>query len=109
MPQSWMRRCAGVQNVSRPTLSCQEMSQTPPTTLEATARTFDQMYQGMDRVLAETRSAVGDWSVAGRGRVPAIWVSSEEISGCEIWCCAYPRDSSSRGFSLHCEGGDGNG
>ena len=35
--------------MSRPTLSCQEMSQTPPTTLQATAMTLHQMYQGMER------------------------------------------------------------
>src|SRR5277367_3908640 len=73
MPQSWIRRCAGVQKESRPTLSCQEMSQTPPTTLQATAMTLHQMYQGIEKVLAETRSAVRDCSVAGRGSVPAIW------------------------------------
>ncbi len=71
--------------MSRPTLSCQEMSQTPPTTLQATAMTLHQMYQGMERVLAETRSAVRDWSVAGSGRVPAISVNSEEIA-CS-WIC----------------------
>src|SRR5580693_4517941 len=70
------------------------MSQTPPTTLEATARTLHQMYQGIARVLAETRSAARDWSDAGRGRVPDIWVSSEEIARSGIWCCRDPRDLS---------------
>src|SRR5580704_1741718 len=96
MPQSWMRRCAGVQNVSRPTLSCQEMSHTPPTTLQATAATLHQMYQGMERVLAETRSAVRVWRVAGRGRVSAIWSCSREICEDEIYA---PRKCDS--FSLH--------
>ena len=45
--------------MSRPTLSCQEMSQTPPTTLEETATTLHQMYQGMESDLVETRSAGG--------------------------------------------------
>src|SRR5579862_4970224 len=78
MPQSWMRRCAGVQKESRPTVSCQEMSQTPPTTLQATAKTLHQMYHGIERVLAETRSAARDCSVAGRGSVSAMCVRSEE-------------------------------
>src|SRR5580704_15944371 len=79
MPQSWMRRCAGVQKVSRPTLSCQEMSQTPPTALQATARTLHQMYQGIVRALAETRSAARAWSVEERGMAPAIGLCSEKI------------------------------
>src|SRR5580658_2670127 len=48
------------------------MSQTPPMTLHATAATLHQMYQGMERVFAETRSAVRDCRVAGRGIAPAI-------------------------------------
>src|SRR5215469_1037220 len=75
MPQSWMRRWAGVQKVSRPTLSCQEMSQTPPITLEATAMTLHQMYQGIETVLAETRS------VARAGKVDD---SGIESAMCEI-------------------------
>src|SRR5579859_1101984 len=74
-----MSICAGVQNVSRPTLSCQEMSQTPPMTLEETAMTLHQMYQGMESDLAETRSAVRTWSVEESGIVPAIWICPEKI------------------------------
>jgi hypothetical protein len=54
------------------------MSQTPPTTLQATARTLHQMYQGMKRDVAETRSAVRDGRVAGRRRVSAIGECSGE-------------------------------
>src|SRR5579859_131094 len=75
-----MSICAGVQNVSRPTLSCQEMSQTPPTTLEETAMTLHQMYQGMESDLAETRSVAGASSVEESGIVPAIAdVSSHRV------------------------------
>ena len=35
-------------------LSCQEMSHAPPITLEMTAMTQDQMYQGTESVAAET-------------------------------------------------------
>src|SRR5229473_1090784 len=41
-----MRTCAGVQNVSRPMLLCQEMSHTPPTPPQVTAMTLAQIYQG---------------------------------------------------------------
>ena len=53
-----MRMCGVVQNVSRPTLSCQEMSHAPPITLEMTARRQDQIYQGTESVAAETWAAV---------------------------------------------------
>ena len=52
MPHNWMRMCGVVQKVSRPTLSCQEMSHAPPITLQMTAMRQDQMYQGIDSVLA---------------------------------------------------------
>jgi hypothetical protein len=41
-------------------------------TLEETAMTLHQMYQGMESDLAETRSAAGVWSVEESGIVPAI-------------------------------------
>jgi len=44
--------CGVVQNVSRPTLSCQEMSHAPPITLQITATRQDQMYQEIDSVPA---------------------------------------------------------
>jgi hypothetical protein len=53
-----MRMCGVVQNVSRPTLSCQEMSHAPPITLEMTAIKQDQIYQGTESVAAETWEAV---------------------------------------------------
>src|ERR1700683_1352568 len=46
-----------VQNVSRPTLSCQEMSHAPPMTLEMTATRHDQMYQGIESVVAKAWTA----------------------------------------------------
>src|SRR5579862_5121761 len=45
-PQSWIARCAGVQNVSRPMERCQEMSHWPPIMAEVTAKTEHQTYQG---------------------------------------------------------------
>jgi hypothetical protein len=38
-------------------LSCQEMSHAPPTTLERTAMTFAQMYQGTTAVAVEARAS----------------------------------------------------
>src|SRR5216683_2543107 len=50
--------CGVVQNVSRPTLSCQEISHAPPMTLERTAIRQDQTYQGMESVAAEAWTSV---------------------------------------------------
>src|SRR5579863_6458821 len=50
--------CGVVQNVSRPMLSCQEMSHAPPITLEITAMTQDHTYQGIDSAASETWAAV---------------------------------------------------
>src|SRR5579859_3807303 len=55
-PHSWISRCAGVQNVSRPTLLCHEMSHTPPMALDVMATTQHQTYQGMAAARAATRS-----------------------------------------------------
>jgi hypothetical protein len=52
--------CAGVQNVSRPTASCQEMSQALPTTAQMTERMAHQIYQGMESVAAAARSALAE-------------------------------------------------
>src|ERR1039457_2254332 len=46
MPPKWMNKWGAVQNVSRPMLSCQEMSQTPPNEAEVTASAHAQMCQG---------------------------------------------------------------
>src|SRR6266853_376939 len=46
--------CGVVQNVSRPILSCQEISHAPPTTLDITAMRQDQTYQGTESVAAES-------------------------------------------------------
>ena len=48
--------CAGVQNESRPTLLCQEMSQTPPIALELTAAMQHHTYHGIAVARALTRS-----------------------------------------------------
>src|SRR5258708_1836252 len=42
-----LRRCAGVQKVSRPMVSCQEMSQYRPDIIQAAASTLAHIYQGI--------------------------------------------------------------
>src|SRR5712692_21741 len=64
--------CAGVQKVSRPMASCQEMSHSLPTTAQMTDKTAHQMYQGMESVAVETCSALEDWIRDSREMVPAI-------------------------------------
>ena len=85
MPQSEIGVRGGPEGVAADG-ACQEISQTPPTTRQATARTLHQMYQGIERVLAETRSAVRAWSVAGSGRVPAICALRRQCSRRD-WLC----------------------
>jgi hypothetical protein len=41
--------------------------------------TLHQIYQGMESVLAEMRSAARDWSVAGSGRVSAIFLALRRV------------------------------
>src|ERR1700733_3171941 len=45
-PQKWTARWAGVQNVSRPMVMCQEISQYKPKVMEVTAAVPDQTCQG---------------------------------------------------------------
>src|ERR1700733_12855035 len=54
MPPKWMARWAGVQNVSRPMVMCQEISQYKPKVIEVTAAAPDQTCQGT----AATRLAI---------------------------------------------------
>src|ERR1700733_13046789 len=72
IPPNWMRICGVVQNVSRPMLSCQEISHAPPTTLEITAIRHDQMYQGTVPVAAETCAVVWGCTRAGSEIVSAM-------------------------------------
>src|SRR5580658_5104581 len=57
-----MNMCAGVQNESRPMLSCQEMSQAVPTTADTTENMQSQMYQGIDIVPTVALSAIRTFS-----------------------------------------------
>src|ERR1700735_554026 len=66
--------CAGVQNVSRPTASCQEMSQALPTTAENTDTMQHHMYQGIDADSAYARSTLRAWIGGCSEIVPAICV-----------------------------------
>src|SRR6202034_1097627 len=45
-PPNWIARWAGVQNVSRPMVMCQEISQYKPKVMEVTAVAPDQTCQG---------------------------------------------------------------
>src|SRR6516225_6830301 len=63
--------CAGVQNVSRPTDMCHEMSQWPPMTPEEIPATMHQIVQGIDSRLASARPARA-CTGCPRGMVSAI-------------------------------------
>src|SRR5262252_7309390 len=60
---NWINKCAGVQNVSRPIVMCQEMSQYNPVVIESDASTEVQAYQGIasapDWVAAKSVARVG--------------------------------------------------
>src|SRR5271156_5090412 len=67
-----MNMCAGVQNESRPMLSCQEMSQAVPTTADTTENMQIQMYQGIDIVPTEALSAIRTFSGCAIGMLFAM-------------------------------------
>src|SRR5580693_8943851 len=71
-----MNMCGVVQNESRPTLSCQEISHAPPMVPEAMAMRQLQIYQGMLCTPATARSFARVLSECGRGRVWAMGATS---------------------------------
>src|SRR5580704_5302966 len=64
--------CAGVQNVSRPTVSCHEISHALPTTADSTDNMQHHMYQGIDAVSAYARSMLRAWIGGCSEIVPSI-------------------------------------
>src|SRR5947209_11106319 len=91
---NWIMRCAGVQKVSRPMVSCQEMSQYKPTGIHKAPRAHAQTYQGIP-LLGESLNAANPadrpvamvfmWITQHHNRVETLqWCNHRFIQGNRI-------------------------
>src|SRR5215469_12026175 len=82
---AWMQRCAGVQNVSRPMVMCQEMSQCKPTIAQVAAAATVHAYQGTDSATAAVRAVC---TAAGLGTAMLFAIFTPEICSREYRDCS---------------------
>ena len=85
MPPKWINKWGAVQNVSRPILSCQEMSQTPPNEAEVTASAHAQMYQGTVlrwEAVFTCQAIAAIWDMAASGSSMPLYHSCALVSSC---------------------------